>query len=125
MPTSLLLMAASPSPRSRSNALLSAASERLQHLGLTPQTQRLRDLPPQPLLQADFQHPAIQEALQAVAKAIAVGHLPFISHTRRLALLAAGLAFSAGLAHAHATKSELRIRPKRRMSWQPIRWTPI
>ena len=66
---SLLLIAASPSPRSRSGALLSAASERLQHLGLTPQTLRLRDLPPQPLLHADFQHPNIQEALQAVAKA--------------------------------------------------------
>ena len=125
MPTSLLLIAASPSPRSRSGALLSAASERLQHLGLTPQTLRLRDLPPQPLLHTDFQHPAIQGALQAVAKAIAVSHLPFISHTRRLAPLGAGLAFSVGLAHAQATKSELRIRPKRRISWRPIRWTPI
>ena len=66
---SILLIAASPSPRSRSGALLAAASERLLHLGLTPQTLRLRDLPAEPLLHADFDHAGIQRAIQAVAEA--------------------------------------------------------
>lgn len=66
---SLLLIAASPSPRSRSGALLGAASERLQHLGLTAQTLRLRELPAQALLHAEFQHASIREALHAVAQA--------------------------------------------------------
>ncbi|WP_349742434.1 NADPH-dependent FMN reductase [Roseateles cavernae] len=66
---SLLLIAASPSARSRSGALLGAAAERLQHLGLTPQTLRLRELPAQALLHADFKNEAIQQAQQAVAEA--------------------------------------------------------
>jgi FMN reductase len=65
----LLLIAASPSPRSRSGALLAAAGERLQHLGLVPQTLRLRELPAQALLQADGSHPALRDALDAVAQA--------------------------------------------------------
>jgi FMN reductase len=67
--SSVLLIAASPSARSRSGALLSAAAERLRHLGLTPQTLRLRELPAPALLHADFQNPQIQQALQAVAQA--------------------------------------------------------
>lgn len=66
---SLLLIAASPSARSRSGALLGAAAERLQHLGLTPHTLRLRELPSQALLRADFQDAHIQAALHAVAQA--------------------------------------------------------
>ena len=66
---SLLLIAASPSPRSRSGALLSAAAERLRHLGLTPTTLRLRELPAQPLLQADLGDPALRDAVDAVAQA--------------------------------------------------------
>lgn len=66
---SILLIAASPSARSRSGALLGAAAERLQHLGLTPQTLRLRELPAAALLHADFRHAEIQAALQAVAQA--------------------------------------------------------
>ena len=66
---SILLIAASPSPRSRSGALLAAASERLQHLGLTAQTLRLRDLPPTALLHADLHHCSIQRAVQTVAEA--------------------------------------------------------
>ena len=67
--SSVLLIAASPSARSRSGALLAAASERLQHLGLSPQTLRLRDLPATALLHADFNHCSIQRAVQMVAEA--------------------------------------------------------
>lgn len=66
---SLLLIAASPSLKSRSSALLSAAAERLQHLGLAPDWLRLRELPAEALLQADLSHPALREAVEAVARA--------------------------------------------------------
>jgi FMN reductase len=66
---SVLLIAASPSSRSRSGALLGAAAERLQHLGLPTQTLRLRDLPAQALLHADLRDPQLQQALRAVAQA--------------------------------------------------------
>lgn len=65
----VLLIAASPSARSRSSALLQAAGERLQHLGLAPRTLRLRELPAQPLLHADASDPAVRDALDAVAQA--------------------------------------------------------
>lgn len=67
--TSVLLIAASPSQRSRSSALLGAAAERLQHHGLATRTLRLRDLPAQPLLHADFDDPAVRGALGSVAEA--------------------------------------------------------
>jgi FMN reductase len=66
---SLLLIAASPSANSRSGALLAGAAERLQLLGLAPQTLRLRDLPAQALIHADFKNERIQQAIQAVAQA--------------------------------------------------------
>ncbi|OWQ90711.1 FMN reductase (NADPH) [Roseateles aquatilis] len=66
---SVLLIAASPSQRSRSGALLGAAAERLHHHGLPARTLRLRDLPAQPLLHADFEDPVLKEALAAVAQA--------------------------------------------------------
>ncbi|UXH76541.1 NADPH-dependent FMN reductase [Roseateles amylovorans] len=66
---SVLLIAASPSVRSRSGALLAGAAERLQHLGLAPRTLKLRDLPAQPLLHAEFDHPEILASLEAVAQA--------------------------------------------------------
>ncbi len=69
---SLLLIAASPSLKSRSGVLLSAAAERLQHLGLAPDVLRLRDLPAEALLQADFSHPDLREATAAVARASVV-----------------------------------------------------
>lgn len=69
---SLLLIAASPSLKSRSGALLSAAAERLQHLGLAPDLLRLRDLPAEALLQADLSHPVLREAVAAVARASVV-----------------------------------------------------
>lgn len=67
--TSIVLLAASPSVRSRSSALLGGAAERLQHLGLAPRTLKLRDLPAQALLHADLEHPELREALAAVAQA--------------------------------------------------------
>jgi len=66
---SVLLVAASPSLKSRSGALLGAAAERLHHHGLSTRTLRLRDLPAQPLLQADVEDPAIRGAIAAVAEA--------------------------------------------------------
>nr|WP_316641996.1 NADPH-dependent FMN reductase [uncultured Roseateles sp.] len=69
---SLLLIAASPTAPSRSGALLSATGERLVHLGLAPQTLRLRELPAEALLLADAQQAQIREALQQVAQARAI-----------------------------------------------------
>jgi FMN reductase len=66
---SLLLIAASPSHPSRSGALLAAAAERLQHLGLAPTTLRLRDLPADALLHADLSHPQLKKAVDEVARA--------------------------------------------------------
>lgn len=65
----VLLIAASPSVKSRSGALLGAAAERLHHHGLATRTLRLRDLPAQPLLHADFEDAEIRAALAAVAEA--------------------------------------------------------
>ncbi|WP_431102759.1 NADPH-dependent FMN reductase [Roseateles noduli] len=65
----VLLIAASPSVKSRSGALLGAAAERLHHHGLATRTLRLRDLPAQPLLHADFDDAEIRAALAAVAEA--------------------------------------------------------
>jgi FMN reductase len=65
----VLLIAASPSVKSRSGALLGAAAERLHHHGLATRTLRLRDLPAQPLLHADFDDAEIRAALAAAAEA--------------------------------------------------------
>ena len=65
----VLLIAASPSLRSRSGALLAGAAERLHHHGLSTRTLRLRELPAQSLLHADVDDPAIRDALAAVAEA--------------------------------------------------------
>lgn len=69
---SLLLIAASPTAASRSSALLGATGERLVHLGLAPQTLRLRELPAEALLLADAQQAQIRETLQQVAQARAI-----------------------------------------------------
>ena len=65
----VLLIAASPSLKSRSSALLGAAAERLHHHGLSTRTLRIRDLPAQPLLHADFENDDVRAALAAVAEA--------------------------------------------------------
>jgi FMN reductase len=69
---SLLLIAASPTPASRSAALLGATSERLVHLGLAPRSLRLRELPAQALLLADAGQAQVADALQQVAEARAI-----------------------------------------------------
>ena len=66
---SVLLIAGSPSERSRTAALLSAAGQRLEFRGAQIDTLRVRDLPPQALLLADFGNPAVIRATAQVAEA--------------------------------------------------------
>lgn len=66
---SVLLIAASPSERSRTAALLAAVGQRLMVRGALVQTLRVRDLPPQALLLADLGHPKLLEAAAQVALA--------------------------------------------------------
>ncbi|HYN58895.1 MAG TPA: NADPH-dependent FMN reductase [Rubrivivax sp.] len=65
----LVALSGSPSARSRSAWLLQLAQTRLEAVVRQASTLTLRDLPAQPLLAADAQHPAIQAALQSVAQA--------------------------------------------------------
>lgn len=64
---SVLLIAGSPSERSRTAALLSAAGQKLAFRGAQVDTLRVRDLNPQALLLADFGHPSIIQATARVA----------------------------------------------------------
>ncbi len=66
---SVLLIAGSPSERSRTAALLSAAGQKLAFRGAQVDTLRVRDLNPQALLLADFGHPSIIQATARVAAA--------------------------------------------------------
>ena len=66
---SVLLIAGSPSERSRTAALLSAAGQRLEFRGAQVDTLRVRDLPPQALLLADFGNTAVIRATAQVAAA--------------------------------------------------------
>lgn len=59
----------SPSARSRSAWLQQLALTRLEGAVAASRSVALRELPAQPLLQADVRHPAIEAALQAVAGA--------------------------------------------------------
>ena len=59
---SVLLIAGSPSERSRTAALLEAAGTRLENRGVAVDRLRVRDLSPQALLLADFGHPSVIEA---------------------------------------------------------------
>lgn len=70
---SVLLIAGSPSERSRSAALLDRVG-RLLATGRGTLVDRLsvRDLPAQALVQADFGHPAVQDAARRVAEAQAI-----------------------------------------------------
>jgi FMN reductase len=70
---SVLLIAGSPSERSRSAALLDRVG-RLLAAGRGALIERLsiRDLPPQALLLADLGHPAVQEVTRKVAEARAI-----------------------------------------------------
>lgn len=66
---SALLIAGSPSERSRSAALLDAVSQRLHSRGALVDRIHIRDLSPQALLLADFGHPTVVAATDQVATA--------------------------------------------------------
>ena len=66
---SALLIAGSPSERSRSAALLDAVSQRLHSRGALVDRIHIRNLSPQALLLADFGHPTVVAATDQVAKA--------------------------------------------------------
>ena len=63
---SALLIAGSPSERSRSAALLDAVSQRLHARGALVDRIHIRDLSPQALLLADFGHPTVVHAIAQV-----------------------------------------------------------
>lgn len=66
---SVLLIAGSPSERSRTAALLEATGQRLETRGVQVKRLRVRDLNPQALLLADFGHPSVLAAQERVAQA--------------------------------------------------------
>ena len=65
----VLLIASSPTIPSRSTALLEAAGERLSRRGARIERLAIRDLPAQALLGAEWTHPAIERAIDQVARA--------------------------------------------------------
>jgi len=67
-----LLIAASPSERSRSAALLEGAAAALEDAGVVVRTLLLRNLPAEPLLRARTADAALRDALQQVAQANAI-----------------------------------------------------
>ncbi|WP_394792412.1 NADPH-dependent FMN reductase [Rhodoferax sp.] len=69
---SVLLIAGSPSERSRSAALLDAIEQRLEARGTLVERVLIRDLSPQSLVLADVSHPSISQALAKVARARAI-----------------------------------------------------
>ncbi len=68
----VLLIAGSPSERSRSAALLDAVSHRLAARGAQVERLLIRDLSPQALLLADTSHLSVRKAVDQVARARAV-----------------------------------------------------
>ncbi|RKJ94242.1 NADPH-dependent FMN reductase [Alicycliphilus denitrificans] len=66
---SALLIAGSPSQRSRSAALLDAVGLRLARRGAPPEHLHIRDLSPQALLLADTGHRSVAQAVQRVLDA--------------------------------------------------------
>ena len=66
---SVLLIAGSPSERSRTAVLLEGAGTRLENRGVQVDRLKVRNLSPQALLLADFGHPSIIEAQKRVADA--------------------------------------------------------
>jgi len=69
---SVLLLAGSPSERSRSAALLDAVSARLRAAGATVERLQIRDLSPQALLLADTGNRSVSAAMAQVARASAL-----------------------------------------------------
>ena len=68
----VLLIAGSPSEKSRSAALLDAAGQRLQFRGAQVERLQIRDLSPQALILADFGHPSISQAIGRVNQATVI-----------------------------------------------------
>lgn len=68
----VLLVGGSPSEKSRSSALLDAVQQRLQFQGVHVERLQIRDLSPQALLLADFNHPSVIRATGQVARARAI-----------------------------------------------------
>ena len=66
---SVLLIAGSPSERSRTGALLESVGQRLETRGALVNRLRVRELSPQALLLADFGHRSISQAIGQVAQA--------------------------------------------------------
>lgn len=69
---SVLLIAGSPTERSRSAALLERVGQQLAQRGITVERLRIRDLSPQALLLADFGHRSVVDAISQVARAQAI-----------------------------------------------------
>ena len=69
---SILLIAGSPSERSRSAALLDAVQVHLALRGAEVERVLIRDLSPQALVLADVAHPSIAQAVAKVARARAI-----------------------------------------------------
>ena len=69
---SILLIAGSPSERSRSAALLDAVQLHLELRGAQVERVLIRDLSPQALVLADVSHPSIAQAVAKVARAQAI-----------------------------------------------------
>lgn len=69
---SVLLIAGSPSDRSRSAALLASVSQRLLLRGVHLEQVKIRDLSPQALLLGDTAHPTIARAVDQVRRASVV-----------------------------------------------------
>lgn len=69
---SVLLIAGSPTERSRSAALLAYVGSQLAQRGVPVERLRIRDLSPQALLLADFGHPSVVNAIHQVDQAQAV-----------------------------------------------------
>ncbi len=65
----VLLIAGSPSEKSRSAALLDGVQQRLRQRGAHVERLHVRDLSPQALILADFGHPSIINAVARVAQA--------------------------------------------------------
>lgn len=68
----VLLIAGSPSERSRTGALLQAVGQRLEDAGAFVDHLQVRNMAPQALLLADFGHPTISRAIGQVAQATVV-----------------------------------------------------
>jgi FMN reductase len=69
---SVLLIAGSPTERSRSAALLERVGQQLAQRGIAVERLRIRDLSPQALLLADFGHRSVVDAIHQVARAQAI-----------------------------------------------------